>query len=151
MQQRDYILRMIEMAGAVLREALRRVLGGSASEEEVHDSIDHAGARVGIDARLALLATPETLEMMVAPTGEVDVTRCWVLAESLYVAGVAAEVTGDFGRAAAYLRKARRLYSLLDPSLVVAGLPEAGDRVGDIDEWLSRLDAEAPGGPEPAA
>lgn len=53
MQQRDYILRMIEAAGAVLREALRRVLGGSASEEEVHDAIDRAGARVGIDARPA--------------------------------------------------------------------------------------------------
>lgn len=141
MQQRDYILRMIEMAGAVLREALRRILGGSASEEEAHDAIDRAGARVGIDARLALLATPETLEMMVAPTGEVDVTRCWVLAESLYVAGSHAEVSGDPERADAFFAKARRLYALLDPDLVVSGLPEARERIAEIDR---RLDAWLP-------
>lgn len=146
MQQRDYILRLIEMAGAVLREALRRILGGAASEEEVHDAIGQAGAKVGIDARLALLATPETLELMVAPTGEVDTTRCWVLAESLFVAGSHAEASGDHAKAGQYFRKARRLFVLLDPSLVVTGLPEARERVDEIDRRLS--DAE---GPDPAA
>ncbi len=139
------------MAGAVLREALRRILGGSATEQEVHDAIDRAGANVGIDARLALLATPETLELMVAPTGEVDATRCWVLAESLFVAGVHAEAAADPDRAVAYLLKARRLYSLLDPSLVASGFPEAGERSTDIDRRLSRLDPDSAAGPEPAA
>jgi hypothetical protein len=145
-QQRDYILRLIEMAGAVLREALRRVLGGAASEDEVHEAIGLAGARVGIDARIALLATPETLEMMVAPTGEVDLTRCWVLAESLFVAGAHAEAAGDPALGRQYFEKARRLFILLDPSLVVVGLPEAAERVREIDRRLSASD-----GPDSAA
>jgi len=148
--QKDYLLRLIEMAGAVLREALRRILGGSASEEDVEGAIAEAGARVGIDARLALLATGETLELMIAPAGEVDVTRCWVLAESLYVAGVHAELSEAREHAATCLQKARRLYSLLDPSLVITGLPEAGERIAEIDRRLSRLDPDAEGSP-PAA
>jgi hypothetical protein len=136
-QQKDYLLRLIEMAGQVLREALRRVLGGSASTEDVEEAIAEAGARVGIDARLALLATGETLELMIAPTGEVDVTRCWVLAESLYVAGRHAEAAGDPDRAAAFFERARRLYALLDPSLVVSGLPEAAERVADIERRMA--------------
>jgi hypothetical protein len=145
LQQKDYILRLIEMAGKVLREALRRILGGAASQEDVEAAIDEAGARVGIDARLALLATGETLEMMIAPAGEVDVTRCWVLAESLYIAGRHAEAVGEAGRAADYFAKARRLYALLDPRLVVTGLPEAMERVADIDRRLED------GEPGPAA
>lgn len=143
--QTDYILRLIEMAGRVLREALRRILAGDATEAEVEDAIADAGARVGIDARLALMATAETLELMVAPAGEVDVTRCWVLAESLYVAGVHAEASGMQDRATAYFERARRLYVLLDPRLVVTGMPEAAERIEEIDGRL------AVSGPESAA
>ena len=139
MVQRDYILRLIEQLGTMLAELRRRVLGGRAEGPEIREEMNQALQRVGLDLDLALSASSETLAMLVAPTGEVDPTRCWVLAECLYIHGLEREAAGEPGEAAASYERARHLFKVLEPGSAFYGLEEANERRADIEERLTRL------------
>ena len=88
MVQRDYILRMIEELGAALIALRKAIFGGKAPAGEVEDTLRRAASGAGMDIELARAASAEALPAMVAPTGEVEPARCWVLAEALMTDGV---------------------------------------------------------------
>ena len=157
MVQRDYILRLIEQMGEVVRRLRDRVLRREISGPALHQELSGLLQGQGMDLDFVRSADADTLFLMVAPTGEVDATRCWILAESLYLDGVSAHLEGDTSTATASLEKARRLYSAVVPGAAFYGFPEAEERVRDIDARLSdepaRLVTDGPGGgesPEPS-
>ena len=90
--QRDYILRLIEQAGAALRALRARIMGREVDMATLRTELESMFEHTGLDSELALTASPDTLLMMVAPTGELDVTRAWILAESLYLLGLNAHL-----------------------------------------------------------
>ncbi|MEZ4415570.1 MAG: hypothetical protein R3E10_07425 [Gemmatimonadota bacterium] len=139
MPQRDFILRLIEEMGRALAEIRRRILGGELSGPRVREEVDRALVGVGLDLDLALRASPETLELMIASTGEVDPTRAWVLAESLYVYGLGAEAEGQTHLARTAFERAHRLFTLLAPSAAFYGLVEAEGRQEELEERLRSL------------
>ena len=139
MAQRDYILRMIEQMGEILLALRSMIVGGAASARIIEEKLEAAASRSGLDLSLARAASPETIEMMVAPTGEVEPGRCWLVAEILYLDALHAQLDGRPAEADASFRKSLPLYALLEPWGLFVGLPEASERIREIEERLASL------------
>lgn len=138
MPQRDYILRLIEQMGALFAALRNRILGRKVDPVAIQDELGRLAGRTGFDLALLRGFDGESLRMLVAPTGEVEPARCWMMAELLYLDGLQAEVEGRADDARAGLEKAKLLYTLIEPGGgLLLGLPEAGERVRDIDERLA--------------
>jgi hypothetical protein len=142
--QTDYILRLIEQFSMMLAELRRKVLGGRLGGDALGQALDQTLEQVGLDLGLALSASPDTLVLMVAPTGAVDVARCWVMAESLYVYGIERQAATDSVSAEAALRRARALYTALAPEMAFTGIDEAVERIDDIDRRTAALSGDQP-------
>jgi hypothetical protein len=141
MPQKDYILRQIEILGAALVALRKMILGGTADASEVEDKLQRVSEQGGMALDLARAASPDTLHLLVAPTGEIEPGSCWLLAESLYLDGLYAKTIPDEGRAVDSLRKSRMLFALLEPmGAFLVGFPEASERIREIDDVLERED-----------
>lgn len=146
MHRNDYILRMIEEMGEVLIRIRRKLLGQESPEKPVDadfGSLSRSLSRLaGVDLDLARTASADTLAMLVAPSGEVDPTRCWILAETLYLDGLHSSFEGRVARARASLDRAHRLFALMGPQgAYLVGFPEARERMREIEVRLEALDA----------
>jgi hypothetical protein len=141
MYSRDYILRMIEQMGQALIALRNSILGRKRSSEEIGDKLRSASRQVGFDLDLARAATPETIMMLIAPFGEVEPGRCWMVAEVLYLDGLQAQMEERMDDAAASFEKALPLYELLEPGALHLALPEARERVREIEHALRCLEA----------
>jgi hypothetical protein len=137
--QRDYILRLIEQAAMVLQRALDRILG-RARREETSRELRHAAQLGGVDLDLLLMCDGPTVLDLVSPGGEPEPARVWLAAESLYLEGLAADLDGATDEAVNSLAKALLLYKLVQPRpLLPTGIPEATERIRDIESRLERL------------
>lgn len=139
MAQRDYLLRLIEEAGRALRALRDRVLARDVDDDKLEQELVEQFQSVGLDPELALRASSETLTLLVAPTGEVDATRCWILAESLYLMGLNAALEGRGEDARPALERALPLYHLVAPGAAFYGLEEADERIAEIEGRLLAL------------
>jgi hypothetical protein len=137
--QRDYILRMIEQAAAVLRMLLNRVLGREADAAEVARDLGRAAALGGLDIDLLRLGDADTVLRMVSPGGEPEPGRTWVAAESLFLDAVACQLDERPDDARASFAKARLLYGLVGTVQLPGGFPETGERIREIDARLAAL------------
>ena len=140
MTQTDYILRMIEQLGQMLAALRKIILQQSAPAQVIADRLTAAASSGGFDLALAKAASVETIEMLVAPEGDLDPARCWLVAEVLYLDGLQAQLEERPGEAAVSLRKSLPLYTLLRPKGLFLGLPEAAARIGEIEARLVTLD-----------
>jgi hypothetical protein len=135
MTPQDYLLRQIEVLGQILIAIRKMILGGEADGASVEARLQDVSGKGGMDLELARAASPDTLRMLVAPTGEIEPGRCWLLAETLFLDGLQAQATGDEARTADSFGKARMLFSLLAPmGAFLVGFPEAAERMREIDE-----------------
>ena len=146
MHQRDYILRIIEQLGAFLIALRKRLLRGD-DTSAVDGELAGIAAQAGFDLELLRRFELETLHMLVAPAGEVEPARCWLMAEVLYVDGLSAHLADDPEGARPSLIKARALYDLVRPrGGMLVGLPEAAERIDEIDRLLDEARDERDGG-----
>jgi hypothetical protein len=140
MDRRDYILRMIEQLGQALAALRRRILARGVDDAEVRESLSKIARDGGLDFELARAMTADTLLMMVAPGGEVDPSRCWLLAELFDLEGTDADLADDPEAARSAWERAGFLYGMLQP---VPGNPigitEARERVASIERKLETL------------
>ncbi len=142
MAQRDYILRMIEELGAALIALRKAIFGGTVPAAEVEDTLRRAAGGAGMELDLARAVSIEALPAMVAPTGEVEPARCWVLAEALMTDGIHRLQLGDAEHARSSLAKAAALFELVGPGgAFLTGFPEAGERTREIEESLAGIEA----------
>ncbi len=140
MANRDYILRLIEQAAAVLRLVLSRLGKRGAPRDEISRELRRAAHLGGLDLDLLHLFDGPTLVQAVAPGGEPEAARTWLAAETLYLDGLAAEEAGSEDEARHAYAKARLLYGLLQPSVVLpTGFAGARDRIADIEDRLAAL------------
>jgi len=144
MPQRDYILRLIEQMGAAAMALRNKILGRTVGGERVHQELASLAGQTGFDLALLRGFTADTLHMLVAPTGEVEPARCWMMAELIYLDGLQAQVEERYEDAEDALRKARLLYTLIEPGGgLLVGLPEAGERIDDVDARLASFPTDA--------
>jgi hypothetical protein len=140
--QRDYILRLIEQASLALKQALARILGRTGPRAEIAQDLRHAAQLGGLDLDLLRLFDGETLLQLITPGPEPEPAHVWLAAETLYLDGLAADFEGSDDEAAATLAKALLLYRLVAPGPALpSSVPEAAERVRDIEERLRRLGA----------
>lgn len=138
MAQKDYILRQIEILGAALIAIRKMICGGPEERDSVENRLQEVSQQGGLALDLARAASPDTLRMFVAPTGEIEPGRCWLLAETLYLDGLHAWTSQDRDRALDSLAKARVLFNLLRPmGAFLVGFPEAEDRLREIDALVA--------------
>ena len=138
--QRDYILRLIEQAGFVLKQLLQRIEAEPISYEERTEALARAAQLGGLDLDMLRLSDIDGLWNQVALTGEADPARTWLAAETLYADAVAQEIDGDKQAALQSYVKAASLFRLMEPTWVLpTGFPEATERVIEIEEKLEHL------------
>jgi hypothetical protein len=88
---------------------------------------------VGVDLELAQQLSPESLELLLGPSGTVDPLRCWLLAELLYLAGRLAEWEAAPARAREADRRALHLYERVETEgLAAVELPPPAGRIADL-------------------
>jgi len=138
--ERDYILRLIEQAGTVLKHVLGRILAGSADRAALDRDLQRAAQLGGLDLDLLRICDAEGLLQMVAFTGAPDPSRTWLAAETLYLDAIAAADDGDAQAARRGHEKAAFLFRLMEPTWVLpTGFPEASIRLAEIDQRLAAL------------
>lgn len=140
MAQQDYILRIIEQLGAALIQLRQAIMGKGVEDSEVEHVLRRSAAGVGMDLELARVASPHSLHAMIAPTGEVDPMRAWLMGETLLTDALHQRSRGRTGQAMEALARARVLFSLVGKDALLAGYPEAGDRIVEIDGIMAELD-----------
>lgn len=146
MNQQDYILRIIETAGRFLAELRRALLSGGTDPGSAAAELAALGRRAGVDLELLRRVELDTMVLMVSPGGEPEPGRTWLAAELFAVEGERLELRGRLDDAVDALNRALRLYALVDPGLVVRGMPEVGARVAEVRTALARITAEPPPG-----
>lgn len=144
MAQQDYLLRIIEQLGAALIQLRKAILGKGVEESEAENVLRRSAAGVGMDLELARVASPDSLHAMIAPTGEVDPMRAWLMGETLLTDALHQRSMGRTRMAVGALSRARVLFSLVGKGAFLAGYPEAGERIDEIDGLMREL-AEGPG------
>jgi len=143
MTKQDYILRQIEMLGQVLIALRNRILGRKIDGPKATQELQDVVRKVGLDMEMLRLATPDTLAMLAAPTGDVEPGRCWLMAEAMYLDGLTCELEERREDALNSLDKAARLFSLLEPGGVyLVGFPEASERLDEIRDKVKALEAQ---------
>jgi hypothetical protein len=132
--QRDYILRIIEQLGVALAAIRRRILQGEKAGE-VSAALARTAGQAGFDIDILRAFDLDTLRLFVMPTGEVEPSRCWLMAEILYLDDLEARLSER--PAENSLMKARALFDLVRPAGgLLVGMPEAADRIAEIDKLL---------------
>ena len=117
------------------------ILGRASSRHHVEGEIQKALQGIGFDFEIARIADGETLERMVAPTGQVEPARAWLIAESFYLEGLEAQLDERGGEARSSFGKALRLYRLVAPDVLLpTGFTEATDRIREIEQRMAELD-----------
>lgn len=142
MTQTDYILRMIEQMGQILVALRKMILQQSSPAQVISARLAAVASQSGFDLTLARAATFETIEMLVAPEGDLDPTRCWLVAEVLCLDGLQAQLEGRTEAAEVSFRKSLPLYALLKPKGLFLGLPEAAVRMSEVEVRLMTLDEQ---------
>ncbi len=138
----DYIVRQIEMLGILFAALRRRILSGSADTASIRQDLYEAASESGFDFELLIGLNKEALFLAVAPAGEVDTLRCWMVAEILYLHGLQAARQDEPEAAIDSLTKARVFYEMALPNGALIGFPEAQERLGEVEAELASLGVE---------
>lgn len=148
MYRRDYVLRLIERFGRILIALRNRILGRQITAEDLRREIHDIAQQAGLDLDLARRLEPQMLLMWLAPTGEIDEPKFWLMAELLYLEAMDARevAAGDAGRSD--LERANAIFARLPsewkPS---SGLASAGERCAEIARLLGRTPMSSGGNP----
>lgn len=143
--QTDYILRLIERIGVLLATIRKLILAGG-DPSEVSVRLQAVANEAGYDLQLLQTLDLESIVAVVAPGGEVDVARTWVLGELLLLSGLQASGLEDPEFSRAQLTKSRALFELLGTSAsVTRHFPEARVRISEIDSELESMGPLPPG------
>lgn len=141
MYRHDYILRLIEQFGRALILLRNRILRREADRQTVIAEVGEMARQAGLDLSVARSLDVPSLLMWLAPGGQVDQGRLWLMAELLYVEGLGALQTdpdaarADFTRALAILERLEPGWRATDY------LPTAAELAAEIH---SRMTMEFP-------
>jgi hypothetical protein len=147
LHNRDFLLRLIEQLGQALARMLDKILARSPEQmAELGEELDGIAYRAGLDLVLARRLAPETLHIMVAPAGTLDPSRCWLLAELLFLDGLQSERRAAAAAARESFERSLHLYQMVRPEWKAEiPLPDAADRVAELEARLAALAPQAGG------
>jgi hypothetical protein len=130
---------MIERFGQMLI-AIRKMIFGGGDPQEVESRLRAGSQQAGVDLDIVRGLSLDSLVMLVASDGEIEVDRAWLMAEILLLDGIQAARLDEVEHARVSLLKARALYDLVGPSgAMLVGIPDIKERLAEIDETLANL------------
>jgi hypothetical protein len=134
MYRYDYVMRLIERLGHVLRTLRDRMLRRQTSNDDLRAELQEIAREAGLDVAVARRLDPAMLVTWLAPMPDhVDSDRVWLMAELLHVEALAARAAGDERQADDDLRRALALFARLAPDWrPAADLASAGERVAEL-------------------
>jgi hypothetical protein len=139
MYRHDYVIRLIEQFGHTLRALVGRILRREATSVEVRSQIAEIARLSGLPLDVARGLDPGMLLMWLAPTGEADPGKFWLMAELLFIEGLHRHQEGDRAGARGDLERARLILSRIDTDFrPEPDLVSAGERLADIRQRLGR-------------
>jgi hypothetical protein len=136
MYRHDYILRLIQHLGAALITLRDRILRRQRDEAAVRTEIGEIARHAGLDLDVARSLDPQQLLMWLAPVGDPDPAKLWLMAELLYLEGLQSRLSGatawrgDLERASAILTHVPHDWRPDAP------FASAGDRLAEIRTLL---------------
>jgi hypothetical protein len=138
MYRYDYVLRLIERLGQIMRTLRDRLLRRQLSNDDLRAELREIAREAGLDLAFARRLDPATLATWIAPVIDPGNTeRVWLMAELLYVEAMASRAEGHEPQADADLRRALALFARIPPAWSPqTGEPTAGERVADIQALL---------------
>ena len=148
MYRRDYILRLIERFGRMLIALRNRILRREVKTADVIAELSEIAQQAGLDLALARQLDPATLVLWLAPTDDVDEPKLWLMAELLYLEGLAARSARRRGEARRDFLRALALCSRLPTDWRPADdLATAGERMAELQRLLDAEEDPAQHGP----
>jgi hypothetical protein len=139
MFRQDYILRLVEQFGRVLATLPSKIKGRQLSPTEVHAQIAAIASQGGLQLDVARSLDPVMLLMWLAPRGEIDSGKFWLMAELLFLEGMQAREEGLADRARGDLQRARVILSRLAADWrPQPDLASVGERLEAIDAIIGR-------------
>jgi hypothetical protein len=150
MYRHDYVLRLIERLGQVLRTLRDRLLQRQMTNDDLRGEIQEIAREAGLDLAFARRLDLGTLVTWIAPVPDaVDEDRVWLMAELLYVEALAAQAAGDDQQAAADGRRALTLFARISPAWKPGpDLTSAGERVAELQVLLREVGDRHPSPPD---
>lgn len=128
MFSRDYVLRLIEQLARALIALRARVLNQRIEPSELKAEIEAIAQQAGLDLDVARRLDPASLLTWLAPYGEPDPARLWLMAELLYLTARSRDAIN-----AADLDRARVIYERLPADWRPhPDLATAGERLAEI-------------------
>jgi hypothetical protein len=138
MYRQDYILRLIEQFGRALAALRSRITGRQLSPAQVHAQIAEVSNQGGLQLDVARSLDPTMLLMWLAPRGDIDPGKFWLMAELLFLEGMQAREEGKETAARADFERARLILSKLEASWRPQDdLDSVGDRLEDLARALA--------------
>jgi hypothetical protein len=111
--RRDYVLRVIEQFSRALAVLLKKITGRQLSSAEARAQITEIASQSGLDLDVARSLDSTTLLMWLAPRGDIDAGKFWLMAELLFLAGMQAREEDLADLARTDLQRARLILSRL--------------------------------------
>lgn len=142
MYRQDYILRLIEQFARTLSGLLNRIRRREMTAAEVQSEIGALARQTGLDLEVALALDPNMLLVWLAPRGEMDPGRFWLMAELLFLAGVQFHKDGAEAQAVSHLERASVILRKLEPAWrPQPDLASAAERLEEI-QLILRVSAD---------
>lgn len=138
MYRYDYVLRLIKHLGAALVTLRDKILRRQRDEVAVRAEIGEIASQAGLDLDVARSLDPQQLMMWLAPVGDPDPAKLWLMAELLYLEGLESKTSGGLGWRGDLERAAAILAHLPDDWRPDAPLASAGERAAEIRTLLGR-------------
>ena len=132
----DYIIRLIERFGALLRSLRDRILRREMAHLSARAEIAEIARHAGLDLEVARTLPPDLLMMWLAPTGEADPAKLWLMAELLYLEALEARASGGDGWRADFDRASSLLVRLEASWRPGDGFSSAGERLREMRTML---------------
>ncbi len=141
MYRHDYILRLIQHLGAALVTLRDRILRRERDEIGVREEVGEIARQAGLDLEVARSLHPQQLLMWLAPVGEPDPAKLWLMAELLYLEGLHAHGSGAPGWRADLERALAILTHLPGDWRPDRPFASAGERLAEIRVLLDSATA----------
>jgi hypothetical protein len=132
MYRQDYILRLIEQFAQGLILLRNRILRRETDRQKASAEVTELAQQAGLDLGIARSLDVQSLLMWLAPAGQIDQARLWLMAELLYFEGLAA-LESEPAAARADLTRALAILECLEPNWrPTAALPTASELQAEI-------------------
>lgn len=137
MYRQDYILRLIEQFARALSGLLNKILRREVPAHEIRAEIGAIATQAGLDLNVARALDPVMLLMWLAPRGDIDPGRFWLMAELLFLEGLQQRQEGAPDRGDADLERALVILLKLDSAWrPQPDLSSAEERIAEIRALL---------------